>query len=236
MYPPAGYTEEEPEDLLPWAGESEPLLPLPPPHIPQLVWSPRMVADGRERDRSDNRAAWDDILFGKVRMTNVKQPWASAILEFHKNYENRAAKLPDCGWVLIVASKGVGSRAEWDEAMASLRKKINADERTSGATKMQFLTKLDDMEPHDFPRGGIVGAMWVRDSIPPFGIRVEVGAPWRDMFRHAWEISKIIRFDTVIPLKGCQSTHRFYRTHKDRDTINEALLDQLELHDPSGTD
>lgn len=208
----------------------------------------------RERDRCDNRAAWDAILNDEARMTNVKQPWAEAIMEFHKNYENRAARLPEHGWVLIIASKAIGRRAEWDEAMASLRGKIEDDKHTDGALKMRYLTRLDDMEPNDFPRGGIVGAMWVRDSIPPphlHGWAREpgmafsmgrlpnkdtcIGAPWRDNRRHAWEISKIIRFDTVIPLKGCQSTYRFYRTHKERDAIHEALLDQLELYDPSGT-
>lgn len=212
----------------------------------------------RERDRSDNRAAWDAILKFEARMTNVRQPWASAILDFHKKYENRAAALPESGWVLIVASKAVGRRAEWDEAMASLRSKIETDTYTSGAEKMRFLTRLDDdmMEPHDFPRGGIVGAMWVRNSIPPphpHGLSREpgnafamgrmpttkdgcVGAPWRDIRRHAWEISRVIRFDTVVPLKGCQSTYRYYRTHKDRDAVHEALLDQLEAYDPTVTD
>ena len=218
-----------------------------------LYPSEPLLPHDRERDRSDNRAAWDDILHDEARMTNVKQPWASAILEFHKNYENRAAELPCHGWVLIVASKAVGRRAEWDEAMASLRSKIEGDKNTSGAMKTHFLTRLDDMEPHDFSRGGIVGAMWVRDSIPPPHLRgwgrepgmafsmgrlpnkdTCIGAPWRDIRRHAWEISKIIRFDSLVPIQGCQSSYRFYRTHKDRDRVHEALLDQLEAHDPSG--
>lgn len=208
----------------------------------------------REQDRADNRVIWDAILQHEARMTNVKQPWAEAILKFHKNYENRASELRGSGWILIVASKAVGRRAEWDEAMTSLRAKIEADRYTHGLDKMQFLTSLDDMEPHDFLRGGIVGAMWVRDSIPPPHLKgwgrepgmafsmgrkptAEscVGAPWRDMRRHAWEISKTIRFDDVIPLKGCQSTYRYYRTHKDRAAIHEALLDQLEPHNPDGT-
>ena len=43
-----------------------------------------------------------------------------------------------------------------------------------------------------------------------------------------------MRFDSVIPLKGSQSTYRYYSTHKDRDRIHEALLDQLEAYEPHG--
>ena len=220
-----------------------------------MVYPSERLPLDRERDRADNRAAWDAILQHDARMSNVKQPWADAILKFHKDYENRASEPPYYGWILIVASKAVGRRAEWDEAMASLRAKIEADRDTDGVMKTQFLTSLDDMEPRDFLRGGIVGAMWVRDSIPPPHLKgwgrepgmafsmgrkptAEscVGAPWRDMRRHAWEISKIIRFDEVIPIQGCQSTYRYYRTHRDAHKIHEALLDQLELYDPEGTD
>ena len=40
MYPPAGYTEEEPEDLCTYTAD-EPLLPQPPPHVPKPIWTPR---------------------------------------------------------------------------------------------------------------------------------------------------------------------------------------------------
>ena len=215
---------------------------LPPPFLAQhlfgcvMVYSTRPLPRERERERSDNRDVWEVILHEDARMTNVRQPWAHAILNNEKNYENRASALPEAGWVLIIASLGVGTRAEWDEAMTSLRAKIAADGNTSGQQKLQFLTSLDDTEPEDLPRGGIVGAMWVCESCPPLhssDVERDDG-PWRDAHRHAWNISRTIRFDRMIPLKGCQSTYRFYRTHKDayKDKVLDALLDQLEGHDP----
>lgn len=201
-----------------------------------MVNSSRPLPRERERERSDNRDVWEVILHEDARMTNVKQPWAHAILNNEKNYENRASALPEPGWVLIIASQGVGTRAEFFQAILSLGAKIIADHNTSGQQKLGFLTSVDDLEPHDLPRGGIVGAMYVRESCPPLrssDVERDEG-PWRDAHRHAWSISRTIRFDRIIPLKGCQSTYRYYHTHKDayNEKVYEALLDQLEGHDP----
>jgi len=211
-----------------------------------------MATAGSDKKPTNYREDWRDVL-SYVRMTNVKQPWAEAIFRFGKNYENRAARCPDRGWMLIIASKGVGRRAEWEEAIASLRTKIEA--HTSDPDKQpyraEYLHRLDGMVLSDFPRGGIVGAVYVYDSLQPphlYGWGREpgmafsmgrkptsdtcVGAPWRDLRRHSWRISRVIPFDDVIPLKGSQSTYRYFHTHKDYDKVIEAVLDRLEQHDP----
>lgn len=41
MYAPAGYVEEETDELPAWGGGSSPLPPEPPPHVPEIVWEPR---------------------------------------------------------------------------------------------------------------------------------------------------------------------------------------------------
>jgi len=181
-----------------------------------------------------HREAWETIL-GSARMTNVKQPWAEAILRYNKNYENRAAALPEAGWVLILASKAVGRRDAFEAELETMRDKIRADRSTSDLCKSVYLTRLDDMELHDFPRGGVVGAAYVSGSLPPLVLDTSFAAPWRSLDRHAWWITKTIAFDDVVPLKGCQSTYRFYRTHKERRRVHEALLDRLERHHPGGS-
>jgi hypothetical protein len=200
------------------------------------------------------REEWKELMNTELRVTNVKQPWAAAIMTTInecgtplKNFENRTRHLDDRTWIFVVASKTSGSRWQFQKHKNDVLSNIREDPRLTPDQKDQLWQSfVASAEQRDLPHSMIIGAMLVTDSRdpcfrmrPPFSGNRPIPRGfygiWRDTHKIAWKIDRVIPFDNPLPYKGCQTPLRFYKTVNTwtRDLLDEALLDQLEKHNPS---
>jgi hypothetical protein len=114
-----------------------------------------------------------------MRALSLWQPWAHAVVHLGKRIENRTA-WTGCsfrGPFLIHASKGVGTRDDFDDAVETI---IDVVRPAPGTERATMVHKFADMqiggrgyhhaEGHwvpspDLPRGGIIGAAYLEGVV-----------------------------------------------------------------------
>lgn len=214
-----------------------------------------LVAYSQRAANNNNAQQWLRLLKQSGLLMNVRQPWATAVLECGKRYENR--KLPWPGpdkrcayskangarWMLIVASKSAGSAADFRADLERVQCCILNDPDQTNEEQRLSLRKIQTAtgefkERGDFPLGGIVGLArvvgCVRNTLgsdPPY-------SPW---FRPAcallpttygWEIDKVIAFEHAIPFTGSQTNHRFVANLKNFENILQQIVLRLRTVEP----
>ena len=214
-----------------------------------------LVTYSQRITNNNNAQLWLRLLKQSGLLMSVRQPWATAILECGKRYENR--KLPWPGpdkrcayskangarWMLIIASKNAGSATDFRADLERVQHCILNDPDQTDEQKRLSLRKMqtsmgDFKERGDFPLGGIVGLArvvgCVRNTLgsdPPH-------SPW---FRPAcellpltfgWEVDKVIAFEHAIPFQGTQTNHRFIGNLKSFEGILQQLVLRLRTVEP----
>lgn len=87
---------------------------------------------------------------GKMKALSIRQPWATLIIDGHKDIENREWSTRVRGWVAIHASKGC-TREEWEDA--DFFCVLRCLPRPRPLAELQRL------------RGGFIGFAWLGDCV-----------------------------------------------------------------------
>ena len=214
-----------------------------------------LVTYSQRITNNNNAQLWLRLLKQSGLLMSVKQPWATAILECGKRYENR--KLPWPGpdkrcayskangarWMLIVASKNAGSATDFRADLERIRYSILNDPDQTDEQKRLSLHKVqtstgDFKDRGDFPLGGIVGLARVVGCVRNTLGSDAPDSPW---FRPAcellpltfgWEVDKAIAFEHAIPFPGTQTNHRFIGNLKNFEGILQQLVLRLRTVEP----
>lgn len=140
-----------------------------------------------------------------MRLLNVKQPWAWALVNGWKDVENRNRHLPSTilpgQWVMIVASRSKPTQQA-----------------------IQKLARLIGVSPHHLPEdyalGAVVGYVQFGGSVDHSDSRFFTGPPAK-----AWLIQDYCPLDKPIPnVKGSQTLFRRLETHPQWHYIRSHLI------------
>jgi hypothetical protein len=138
-----------------------------------------------------------------LRMLNVQQPFAWALVSGHKDVENRSYNLKvdlPC-WTLIVASKSKPTRRR----IADVRAKL-------------YMTCQHEAMPSEFTLDAVIGAVEFVSSGQESSSLWYEGQPG-----YAWTIGRFVRFQVPVRgIRGCLSI-RFLGTYRDRNRIISTL-------------
>ena len=149
-----------------------------------------------------------------VRLLNVQNPWAELIKLGLKTEETRSQKLPisDNTRVLIVASKGVPSKATMD----------NAKGRLEACGRKDVADRLDTM---NFSYQAVVAVVKFSKSIPP-GRSI---SPWAVKENHSWVVSHCVPLSKPIQnVPGSLSMRYLHRLHKSNPGLHDRIVESLQ--------
>jgi hypothetical protein len=152
----------------------------------------------RARKAAANRAALleagFDLTAPNVRVTNVKQPWAHALVTGVKDVENRSAEIPLPEVMLIVASKAAPKEAD--------------------------LARYYSLggPPADFEGQAVVGAVEIVDNVR------RSASPWFNPGGVGWVVGKFVQLPFPVEgVAGKQTPRLYLDRHADRARILREL-------------
>ena len=176
--------------------------------------------------RPERIEEWEQEL-QRARVCNVRQPWATAIMEFGKTIENRRAPWgPERRWLLISASRGEGTQKQWEEEVKKLVTNVASDDAQPHDERERMTRKIRSMHRWDWKRGGIVGAVLVDGNCDEDSV-------WRskDPGTWGWNILKAVEFLNMHPYQGTQSSYLYLKTHPDAHALTRYAAEELAAHE-----
>ena len=195
-----------------------------PVDFPSPQATHRQYLPGNPRPKDLER--WEQEL-QRARVCNVRQPWATAIMEFGKTIENRRAPWgPERRWLLIAASRGEGTQAQWDEEVEKLVTNVSMDEAEERDQREHWTRKIRSMHRWDWKRGGIIGAVLVDGNCNEDSV-------WRskDPGTWGWNILKTVEFLNMHPYQGTQSSYLYLKNHPDAHALTQYAAEELASHE-----